>query len=330
MQAHVLARSIELTEGIELTACVSGTHSRAMAFSTQFGCQAYESREAFFRQDRFDVVVVACANDLHAEVTIQALEVGSAVLCEKPLALKVADSEAVLAASIANGKPVFMGFHLRFQPLTSEIRRLVLKGEIGEVRDIYLQRYSEQQESMVQAWRRDLNQAGAGVLCDVGVHLIDYITWVTGARVGSLTALSRPRRSTGIADEHVLLQLELDNGALVAIDASRSLPFGENALHIHGSTGSICTGPLRWTSEHHFRLVNSAGIEREIQKDVGDPYLAEIASVRDAVLGRETTGLATLSDGLIGVQVLEAAIRSLEEGERIDLDKEQPQITSFQ
>lgn len=315
-QAAAIARALRSVPGVELAGCVSSAGDRAAEFGRRHGCPAYRSETEFFARG-FDLVVVASANARHAELSTAALHAGSAVLCEKPLALSVDDAERVLCTATSVGRPLFTGYHLRFQPLTAEIRQVIADGELGAIGDIYLQRYSEQVTAEVRPWRRDLAQAGAGVLCDVAVHLFDYLSWIAGLTVTSVGAVATPPRGSGEPDEHVVVSLELDGGALAVVDAARSLPCGDNALHVHGSRGSLCTGALRWTSEFRAEVRCAAGRSRTLRAPSADPLLSELVAVRDACDGRLREPLATGEDGRRGVAVLQAAIRSLETGRRI-------------
>ena len=315
-QAEAIATALVAVPGVGLGGAASGSPERAREFAGKFGCRAHgDYRELV--ADNYDVVLVASANDQHAEQITAALEAGSVVFTEKPMTLTVAGAEAVLATSRRTGRPIYVGYHLRFQALSAELRQIVAGGELGELGDIAMQRYSAQQTDRVRAWRRDLNHAGAGVLCDVAVHLFDYIRWVSGLDVTMVSALANPPRRSGRPDEHVLVNLALSNGGLAVVDATRSLPFGENSLHLHGSGGSLCTGPLRWTNEFHADLRLADGDFRTLQAQPNDPLVEEMRAVRDACAGHVSPVLATGGDGLAGVAVLEAAIRSLAEGRAV-------------
>lgn len=318
-QGAAIAAALRSVSGVFLAGCASGDRARAYAFAREFGCRAHAD-DAELVAAGYDVVVVASANDRHAEQTSAALAAGSAVLCEKPLTLSVHDARAVLDAADAAEQPLFVGYHLRFQALTNELRAIVAAGQLGQLRDVSMQRYSEQVTAMVQPWRHDLARAGAGVLCDVAVHLFDYIGWVTGLAPVAVNATAMPPRHRGQPDEHVLATLELDSGSLAVVDAARSIPFGENSLHLHGTEGSLCTGPLRWTTDFHAELQLADGTRRQVRAEATQPLVEELRAVRDGRRGHPVPNLATGTDGLRGVAVLEAATRSLEHGTRVDVD----------
>lgn len=318
-QAEAVARALPSVPGVVLAGCASGDRARADAFAREFGCRAHAS-DAELAAAGYDVVVVASANAHHAAQAADALAGGSAVLCEKPMTLSVADARQLLGVAAGAGQPLYVGYHLRFQALTAELRAIVQAGELGHLRDISMQRYSEQVTSRVRSWRHDLTQAGAGVLCDVGVHLFDAIGWVTGLVPVAVGATAAPPRRTGRPDEHVVVALEMDNGSLAVVDAARSIPVGENDLHLHGTAGSLCTGPLRWTADFHAELQLADGTRRRVRADANQPLVEELRAVRDGRRGRPTGSLATGADGLRGVAVLEAAVQSLDEGRRVEVD----------
>jgi predicted dehydrogenase len=317
-QANGIARALESLPGVELAGCLSSTRERTEEFAGNHDCVPYHTHEAFFGAG-FDIVAVAGVNAEHAKHCVAALQAGSAVLCEKPFTLRRADAARVLEVAAVAARPVYVGYHYRFRVLALELRAMVRRGEIGEVRDIHMQRTSEQVTGAVQPWRHDLARAGAGVMCDVGVHLVDFVTWLTDRSVSSVAAVATPPRSSGTPDEHIVVSLELDNGALATLDAARSLPNGDNSLQIHGTEGSLITGPLRWVDHMQVELRRGKGEPRMLRSPVNAPLVDEVAAVRDALRGITSERLATGDDGLAGSTVLETTIEALSTGTRITL-----------
>jgi 1,5-anhydro-D-fructose reductase (1,5-anhydro-D-mannitol-forming) len=316
-QAENIARSLRQVEGVELVACASSSAERSAEFAATYGGTALSSNELL--GSGLDLIVVAGVNADHEAHCIDAFSGGSAVLCEKPLALSLAGARAILEASRRAGLPLFTGYHYRFRVLAREIRDLVADGAIGEVRDVHMQRTSEHLTEGVRAWRHDLARAGAGVMCDVGVHLLDFVSFTTGLDIVALSALATPRRELGRPDEHAVVSLELTGGALGSIDVARALTNADNSLQIHGSAGSLYTGPLRWSDRVSVEVRRPGVDPFVLDEAVNNPLTGELAAVRDALAGQPSDLLAGAEAGLAGAAALGAVIESLEHGSRVEL-----------
>ena len=215
----------------------------------------------------------------------------------------------MVAAAEKNGCFLFIGYYLRFLDVVAQMRTSVLAGEIGTPLDLRAQRYSQHSTSV---FRQDLAQAGAGVLCDVAVHLNDLISYVTGEEIVSVHATARPARIENVPEDHIVLTASLSGGGIVTVDSARGVVGGENDFHIHGSIGAVCSGPLRWADTHDLTLTSGED-SRKVSFSSGDPYARQIEGVVAALQG-EDSAVATSSDGHRGVRVLAAALRSLESG----------------
>lgn len=126
------------------------------------------------------LAIVASPARFHASQTIAALEAGISVLCEKPMATTVAEGEAMLAAAEASGRVLAVGLVRRFFPVALRIREAIASGLLGSIESFSIS------EGGVFRWPAhssaffDRSLGGGGVLLDVGVHLLDLVTWWFG------------------------------------------------------------------------------------------------------------------------------------------------------
>ena len=100
----------------------------------QQNVQTYDSPEALLDDAEVEAVYLPLANHEHAEWALRAIERGKHVLCEKPMALTVADIEAIKAAASQHKVMVMEGFMYRFHPQHARVQELIRLGTIGEVR----------------------------------------------------------------------------------------------------------------------------------------------------------------------------------------------------
>lgn len=98
--------------------------------------QTYDNLEALLDDAEVEAVYVPLANHEHAEWVLRAVERGKHVLCEKPMALTVADIDAIKAAASRHKVTVMEGFMYRFHPQHARVQELIRLGAIGEVRSV--------------------------------------------------------------------------------------------------------------------------------------------------------------------------------------------------
>ena len=253
-----------------------------------------------------EAVFVATPNALHAAVVLAAARAGKHVLCEKPLALTVADGRAMVAACREAGVQLRVGLHLRFEPSLQRIAEILQSDAIGTPRALSIERTAPLAERV--PWRADPGEGG-GILFDVGVHLLDLVPRLFATEITAFSGLATPEPATGRSADTITILLRLRNGVQATIRASREAPFAGNDLVVAGTAGMLRTGPLRWVPEHRITVTTEAGTTEETLA-AGDLYRAEIEAFAEDVRdnGRR---LATGEEGVHLIALTEAIQRAL-------------------
>lgn len=219
-----------------------------------------------------DLVDIATPNNAHAEQAIAALEAGKHVACEKPLAGRLADAEAMAVAAAAAVGSTFVWFNYRRVPAVALAHQLVADGALGRVyhvRAAYLQSWGGPDTPLL--WRFQGDVAGSGAHGDLNAHIIDMVRFVTGEEivtvegsiehtfVGERTVLAESDiggaggeiagagAATGGAtapstvDDAVLFLARMSGGGLASFEASRLATGYHNAnrVEIHGDRGAL-------------------------------------------------------------------------------------------
>src|SRR3954469_10439592 len=123
-----------------------------------------------------DGIVIATPSALHAEQSIQALEHGMAVFCQKPLGRTAAEVSAVVEAARRANKLLAVDLSYRFTAAMLAVRDLVRGGELGEIyagNVVFLNAYRPRKK-----WVYDPGLSGGGCVMDLGVHLVDAALWI--------------------------------------------------------------------------------------------------------------------------------------------------------
>jgi predicted dehydrogenase len=199
--------------------------------------------------ERIDAIAIVTPNYLHAPMAIAALEAGFHVMCEKPMAMTVAEAEAIAAAVSASGRQFALAFTYAAYPLIEEARLRVSRGDLGPIRLVqveYLQGWLSQsidREGNRQAeWRTDPARAGAGgCLGDIGTHAFQLAEHVSGLRADTLCADLAIHVAGRRLDDDVSALLRFEGGARGVLKVTQVAAGEENGLRlrIHGTQGGL-------------------------------------------------------------------------------------------
>jgi len=151
-----------------------------------------------------DAVIVALTNDQHRDACLAAFAAGKHVMCEKPLALTLADCDAIIAAGKAAGKVLQVGHEMRFQRLYGKMKEMVSHGDIGEPHLMWCREF---RGPMRAGWRSSESLTG-GTLLEKNCHHFDLFNWVLG----------RPVRVAATGGRNVLMDREILDNAQVLVE----------------------------------------------------------------------------------------------------------------
>lgn len=241
--------------------------ARAQELAAQYGAKAYDSYEALLADPAIDAVSVCAANFAHAEITIAALNAGKHVLCEKPMAVTLAECEAMVEAAKKNGKFLMIGHNQRLAKAHSTAKQLIGEGLIGRIvtfRTTFGHGGPEtwSVDPGKNVWFFDKSKAAMGAMADLGIHKTDLIHYLTGEKVIRTTA------------RVVTLDKRYANGELIGVD--------DNSVCIYELTGGIMgTMTASWT--HYGAEDNSTVLygTKGIMKIYDDPACAIKVTLND-------------------------------------------------
>ena len=177
-------------DGCEIVAAADIVPLRAAQFAETHGIpKAYASKEELLQAPDIDAISIVTPDASHAALALACLEAGKHVLCEKPLATSHQDALAMVEAAKRAGTINMVHFSYRNYPALHEVKKIVEQGEIGELRHVegsYLQSWLTAtldggwQACPSLLWRLSSQHGSKGVLRDVGVHLLDFVSYPVG------------------------------------------------------------------------------------------------------------------------------------------------------
>lgn len=180
-----------------------------------------------------DGVVIASPSALHADQSVQALEAGVAVFCQKPLGRDAAEAARVVDAARTADRLLSVDFSYRTTSGMTRIAELVREGALGEVYAVDLTFHNAYGPD--KPWFFDRALSGGGCVMDLGVHLVDLALWVlgfpevTGEVCANLFAGGRPMVTLDRVEDYAAASFTLATGAVVRLTCSWRLHAGQDA-----------------------------------------------------------------------------------------------------
>ena len=167
----------------ELVAVSRARSELADSFAREFGARRWSADWHDFLMDyEIDAIYVATPVHLHAEQTIAAAERGKHVLCEKPMALNVAECDRMIAACRANDVKLGVAYYRHFYPAVRRVKELVDSGELGVpvVAQVNAFEWFDPSQSDPRAWLINRSLSGGGPMFDFGCHRIEVLIDIFG------------------------------------------------------------------------------------------------------------------------------------------------------
>ncbi len=255
---YQLAPALGQTKFCHLAGIVTGTPSKERRWASQYNIPSnsiynYENFDSIADNDSIDIVYVVLPNSMHAEFSIRAAEAGKHVICEKPMAMNVAECEAIIQACKKAGVKLGMGYRLHSEPYTKEVKRFVRERTFGDI--LYVSTEAAYRSTgYPDQWRLNRALSGGGALMNMGVYAIQSAIYSTGQNPISVTAQEFSTRPEYFkeTDETITAQFEFSNGAVANIMTSHNI--WANRLKVSCSDGwfqlepASSYGPLRGAS----------------------------------------------------------------------------------
>ncbi|NOZ50787.1 MAG: Gfo/Idh/MocA family oxidoreductase [Chloroflexi bacterium] len=344
---------------IPILAAIAGRNQEAVAAAARrYGYQRYYTDWRKMLEDpAVQLLDNGGPNNLHAEPSLLAAQMGKHVLCEKPLARTAEEAKEMWEGVEKAGVKHMVAFNYRFVPAIRLIRDLIDEGRLGRIyhfRAMYLQEWLMPQYGESKIWRLDKDIAGSGALGDLGAHIVDLAHYL----VGNITSVSgqtstfikkRPLPDGGkmgdvTVDDAFTALVEFADGAIGTLEATRFAAGRKNynCLEINAEKGSIRFNLERLNELEVFWVGEdpreTAGWHRVLVSELYHPwwkhwwpqghiigwehtFVHEIAHLLDAIVHDKAVGPhgATFEDGYRCNVVLDAIAQSSLSGRRIDV-----------
>ncbi|MDH3499959.1 MAG: Gfo/Idh/MocA family oxidoreductase [Acidimicrobiia bacterium] len=229
-----LTNAVAAVDGAELTACFARTATTREAFAAEVGCRAAHSLEDLL--ETVDGVLIATPHSSHVPLVEAAAASGTHVMCEKPLALDVADGcKAVAAADAAGVLLQVAHYRRRFAPVR-RMKAMLDAGEFGTLLHVDGHFSKPFGPDPIRPWRDLPDEAPAGAMTALGVHTVDDLLYLTGP-LQRLWALSSNTLPGSDLDDATTALLEFESGVQGTIRTSLRTPTVAS-VGVYGTAGA--------------------------------------------------------------------------------------------
>jgi 1,5-anhydro-D-fructose reductase (1,5-anhydro-D-mannitol-forming) len=295
--------------GGEAAAVMSTNAERAARYAAKHNIAKFTTDlDAVVGDKDIDAVYISTTNELHRAQLFAAAAAGKHVLCEKPLALTLADAQAMVAECRKRGVVMGTNHHLRNAATHRAMRDAIQAGHIGKplfarvFHGVHL-------PPNLQGWRIEKPGAGGGVILDITVHDADTLRFVLGDEPQSVTAMtSRGGMGRAGLEDGVMGVIRFSSGLLAQFHDAFTTKYATTGFEVHGEEGSLIARDCMTQAPKGDVLLRSAAGEKPIELNHESLYARSVRLFQDAVRGRG----APSATGEDGVKSLSVAISTLE------------------
>jgi 1,5-anhydro-D-fructose reductase (1,5-anhydro-D-mannitol-forming) len=314
--AHMM--SAIRANGGEIVSVLSASPDRARAYADEHGIPDGHSDLDALLAGEIDAVYISTTNEKHFPQAMAAIAVGKHVLCEKPLAMNVADAVTMVRAAARAGLAFGTNHHLRNAGSHLAIRDIVSSGRIGEVLSARVM-HAVYLPPHLQGWRLDNPAAGGGVIPDIAVHDADTVRFHLGEDPAEVVAIQTTSGMGQGVEDGVMSVWQMPSGATVMAHEAFTHRFAGTGLEIHGTKGSIrARGVMTQRPVGEVILTTEAG-EEAIGFSDHNLYIRSVALFVDACAGKGRPA-ADGVDGVKSLAVAAAVAEAARTGQRTAVD----------
>ncbi len=304
---------LQLSKRNTLLAVASRSQAKADAYAREHKIKrAYGSYAALLADPEIDVIYNPLPNHLHAEWSIKAAEAGKHVFCEKPLALTLAEVDAMAAASQSSGKLIIEAFAYRAHPHMRKIKEIITSGQLGRIKMVH------GSFSFVMTNKDDIRwdpAMGGGALWDIGCYPLSFARTVLGTE--PLEVFGWQVTSPSGIDEIFAGQLRFPGDIYFQVDCSFKIP-DHVFMEIVGDEGALnIPQPFNTAARKNLYLTRTGKTTTIVVKGP-DPYAAEVENFADALLLGKPPA-TTLADSRLNTAAILALLESAKTGQPIKL-----------
>lgn len=306
------ARIVKELDNTELTAIVDINEELAKNTAESLECEYYTSVDELLINTDVDALDICVPDAYHLEPCILAANAKKHILLEKPIARTVKKSEEIRKICSDNDVKLMIAHTCRFSDKYRKLQEVISQGQIGEVSEISIRRYTS--KSII-----DFLKGRTSILYYIGVHDIDAVQWYTGSKIVKVYA-QKTQKISPYSEDSIVFMFELENGAVGTFHLGWNMPdsygFDICKINVIGTKSAAFmdmsqTGFQVYTEDVKQEL--DTAVLTEIGGKMKGIYNEEIRHFADGVLNNIEFQMPT-TDAIDAIKVIEGILESIEKG----------------
>ncbi len=239
--AQLHAKAIAASKNAVLVSVCGRDRARAAVFAAQWGIPARSCAAEMAEKDGAQAVIVTTPHPKHASHAIESMRAGMSALVEKPMALSVADCDAMIAAAAAEKVTLGVISQRRLYPSTMRIKQAILEGSLGVplLGQVIILGWRDEAYYDSDPWRGTWQGEGGGVIVNQAPHQLDLLSWFMGPVAGVAGSWINANHPYIEVDDSAVATVHFKSGGLGSVFISNSQKPGIYAkVYVHGSSGA--------------------------------------------------------------------------------------------
>ncbi len=314
--ANQLAPALQQTKGCKLTGIVTGTPSKAAEWEKKYNIPKkniydYKTFDRIADNKDIDIVYIVLPNSMHAEYTIRALQAGKHVICEKPMAVSVAECQQMIDAAKKAKRQLSIGYRLHYTPHHQEIMKYGKEKPFGAIKII--ETSDGFRSGDPNQWRLKKALAGGGAMMDIGIYALQGSRYAVGEEPISVWAQefkTDPVKFKEV-DETILWQLKFPSGAVA--NSTCSYAASLERLYVTCENGWYEMGPC-----YGYGAIKGRTSKGEMNLPQVNHQAAQMDDFAQCIVNN-TPNRTPGEEGMKDMRVIEAIYKSIETGKVITL-----------
>lgn len=228
----------------EIAAVFDKDPARMREAQEKFGCESYHTYQALLKNKNVELVVVAMPSHLHAKYSIDAINAGKDVVCEKPMATTLKDADRMIATAKRKKRILSIFQNRRYSPDFRTVQKVINTGVLGRIVHVRMAWHG-----FGRRWDwQTLKKYGGGTLNNACPHAIDHALVIFGESRPKVFCLRDRTLTLGDADDHVKIILYGENAPTVEVEVTSACTYGQDSWLVMGTHGGLSgtSTSLKW------------------------------------------------------------------------------------
>lgn len=321
-KVHITSISTRVKDAVIKTVADPFLSDETAAWAKSMGVEhTTKDYKEIINDPEIQAVLICSSTDTHAPISVEAIQAGKHVFCEKPISHDVEAIQKVIDALKGTGLKYMVGFNRRFDHNFEAVQKAVAAGRIGKPEIIKITSRDPEPPSA------EYVKVSGGMFLDMTIHDFDMVRYLSGAEVEEIYVQAANLVDPAIGEagdvDTAVITMKLSNGAIAVIDNSRRAAYGyDQRAEVFGSDGMVA---VTNDSESTAVISNKDGVTGEkplfffLQRYM-DAYGKEVSEFIKAIVDDTDTPLG-VEDGLKPVLIGLAAGKSLKEGRPVKISE---------